>query len=130
SIALTGEGASLAGTTTVTADGGIAFFSGLSMTKAGSYTLRVSSGELTTDTSESFTITPDSADHISLSFPSSTVAGVTLDPIVATVLDQYGNTVTGFSGEVTVNFASANTLTGTTTAAAENGVATFSDISI
>ncbi len=130
SIALTTDTASLAGTTTVTADAGVATFSGLSMTKAGTYTLRVTAGNLTAGLTDTFVVTPDVADHIALDYPTTTVAGETMDAIVATVLDQYGNTVTDFSGEISIDFASANTLTGTTTVSAENGVATFGDLAI
>ncbi len=66
--------------------------------------------------------------------PSTTVAGVTIGPAVQiTARDVLGNTMTGFTGNVTMTIAAnpgGDTLSGTKTVAATSGVATFSDLSI
>ncbi len=57
-------------------------------------------------------------------------------PVRVTVVDDLGNTVTGFTGSVTVaighngGLVTPGTLSGTKTVAAVNGVATFSDLTI
>src|SRR5437762_11685848 len=65
--------------------------------------------------------------------PTTTVAGAAITPPVQlTVEDGLGNTVTSFSGNVTVVLGAnpgPGTLAGHTTVAAVNGVATFADLS-
>ena len=66
--------------------------------------------------------------------PSSVTAGVTITPPVkVTALDANGNTVTRFTGSVTIVIGtnpSGGTLSGTTSVAAISGVATFPNLSI
>src|SRR5205085_1241512 len=66
--------------------------------------------------------------------PSPAVAGVALSPAVRVVAqDALGNTLTSFNGTVTIALASnpgGDTLSGTKTVAAQNGVATFADLSV
>src|SRR5207247_8320920 len=66
--------------------------------------------------------------------PVSTTAVAAIAPAVqVTAQDGLGNTVTSFTGTVTValgNNPVAGTLTGTTTMAATNGVASFASLSI
>src|SRR5204862_412292 len=66
--------------------------------------------------------------------PSNTVAGAAISPAVqVTALDAAGNPVPSFTGSVTVALGSnpgGSTLSGTTTVAAVNGVATFVDLSL
>src|SRR3989440_185475 len=66
--------------------------------------------------------------------PSNTVAGAAISPAVQiTALDPAGNPVPSFTGSVTValgNNPGGSTLSGTTTVAAVNGVATFLDLSL
>ena len=69
--------------------------------------------------------------------PSTTLPLVTIQPPVqVAVQDEAGNTVTGFSGQVTIAIGHnggllvAGTLSGTKTVNVVNGVATFSDLSI
>ena len=45
-------------------------------------------------------VTPAAADHILITGPSNASAGTPFD-IVVTIQDQYGNTVTGYTGTVT-----------------------------
>src|SRR2546422_492059 len=65
--------------------------------------------------------------------PSTTVAGAAISPAVqVTALDAAGNPVPSFTGSVTVALGSnpgGSTLSGTTTVAAVNGVASFGDLS-
>ncbi len=130
-------GATLSGTTTVTAVRGVATFSGLSITKAGSnYTLTASSAGLITMVSAAFSITPGAAGLVFTSQPTTAAAGSVIVPAVqVTALDAFGNTVTSFTGSVTVAIAGGTgalgaQLSGTKTVTAANGVATFSDLSI
>src|SRR5439155_1269161 len=66
--------------------------------------------------------------------PTTTTASAPIaPPVQVTAQDALGNTVTSFSGSVTVALAAnpgGDTLSGTKTIAAVNGVATFSDLSI
>src|SRR5207302_559041 len=66
--------------------------------------------------------------------PTAAVAGVAISPAVQVVAqDALGNTLTSFNGSVTVALASnpgGDTLSGTKTVAAQNGVASFADLSV
>src|SRR5205085_2259334 len=66
--------------------------------------------------------------------PTPAVAGVAISPAVQVVAqDALGNTLTSFNGTVTVVLASnpgGDTLSGTKAVAAQNGVATFADLSV
>ncbi len=130
-VALASGNATLGGTMTLAATNGIATFSAVTLTKAGTYSLAFTDGLLSSATSGTFTITPTAATHLALTTPPTTsVAGANL-PVVVAVEDQYGNVVTGNSSNVTVALASGNaTLSGTLTVAASSGVATFSTLSI
>src|SRR5438132_611587 len=129
-------GGTLAGTATVTAAGGVATFSGLSVNKAGSgYTLTATAAGLRTSTSTPFTITVGALAQLVFTVqPTNVVAGATISPALqVTGQDAQGNTVTAFSGNVTVAIGSnpgGGTLGGTTTVAAVSGVATFPGLSI
>jgi hypothetical protein len=97
-----GNGATLLGTKTVTADHGVATLSGLSIQKAGTgYSLTATSGTLTSATSNSFNITAASVAQIAINGGNNQTAveGSTLGTTVGTtapsvlVTDQYGNPV-------------------------------------
>src|SRR6266853_323886 len=66
--------------------------------------------------------------------PSNAVAGTAISPAVrVSAQDALGNTLSSFTGNVTVSLVSnpgGDTLSGTKTVAAQNGVATFADLSI
>ena len=65
--------------------------------------------------------------------PQSTQAGQTMAAVRVTARDDLGNPVTGFTGTITVALGAnpgGGTLSGTTSVAAVNGVATFSTLSI
>lgn len=117
---------------------GVATFSTLSVDKVGTgYTLSASATGVTGTTSGTFAITPAAADHLIFSVqPSNTAANATITPsVVVTAVDAFGNTATGYAGNVTVamgtNAGGAGTvLAGTKVHAAVAGVATFDDLSI
>ncbi len=129
-------GGTLSGTLAVAASGGVATFSNLSINKVGTgYTLVGASTGLTSATSTPFNITVGAAAKLAFTTqPTAVVAGVSISPAVAaTVQDANGNTVTSSSASVTVAIGTnpgSGTLSGTTSAAASGGVATFSSLSI
>ncbi|HEX8453305.1 MAG TPA: Ig-like domain-containing protein [Longimicrobium sp.] len=126
----------LSGTATVAAVNGIATFSDLSINKAGAgYTLAASSGSLTGATSGPFDITPGAPAALAFTVqPSNVVASAPITPAVqVSIVDANGNLVTTATDNVTIAIGtnpSGGTLSGTTTVAAVNGVATFSNLSI
>ncbi len=127
-------GGTLGGTTTVTASNGVASFSGLTLTRAGSgYSLNISGVGLATGTSAAFAITPAAASQIVVTQGPSGVAANTAFTVVAAVEDQYGNLVTSANNAVTIAIGTnpgVGTLGGTTTVSAVNGVVTFSNLKI
>ncbi|MGC4013569.1 MAG: putative Ig domain-containing protein, partial [Luteolibacter sp.] len=117
--------ATLSGTLTQAAAGGVATFNNLSVDKVGTtYNLGASSGVLTSATSNSFTITPAAANHYTVSAPANATAGTAFN-VTVTALDQFNNTATGYAG--TVHFTSSDSsavLPANSTLT--NGVGTFS----
>ena len=135
-IATNPAGGTLSGTTTVAAVAGVATFSTLNIDHAGSgYRLSATAAGFTGVASGPFDIIPATAVRLTFSQqPTTAAAGAAIAPAVqVTALDAAGNTVTGFTGTVTVAIAAnpgAGVLSGTTTVAAINGVATFATLSI
>src|SRR3989475_464581 len=132
-------GGSLSGTTTVTASGGVATFSNLSINKTGTgYTLSATGSGLSSATSTTFNITPGAATHLAFAqHPTNTAAGASISPAVtAQVLDANNNVVTtgtGSTASIVIAIGtnpSGGTLGGTATVTASAGVATFSNLSI
>src|SRR5437762_227712 len=128
--------ATLSGTTPVAAVGGVATFVDLSVNKTGTgYTLTASASGFTPGTSTAFDITPGTATQLAFTVqPSNTVAGAAISPVVqVTALDPAGNPAPSFTGSVTVALGSnpgGSTLSGTTTVAAVNGVASFAPLTL
>ncbi len=128
-------GGTLSGTTTVAAVNGVATFSDLSLDKAGTgYILAASSAGLTSATSSAFRIDPAAAARLAfITQPSNSSVGTAITPAVrVAVQDTFGNT-TASTANVTVALGSnptGGTLSGTTTVAAANGVATFNNLSL
>ena len=126
----------LSGTTTITASGGVATFSNLSINKTGNgYTLSATSTGLTSATSSAFNITAGAATQLVFSQqPTNTVAGSSISPAVTLqVEDANGNVVTSSTASITVAIGTnpgGGTLSGTKTVSAVSGVATFSGLSI
>ena len=128
----TGPG-TLTGTVTVNAVNGVATFSDVKIDEAGTYTLTASDDSLDKATSSSFTVSAGAAAQLAFSQqPTGVSAGASITPAVTIdVEDQFGNVVTTDSSDVTLSLASGSgTLSGTTTVAAVDGVATFSNLSV
>ena len=128
------SGATLLGTTTVSAVDGVATFSDLQINTAGSdYTLTVSSSGLTSLVSSAFDIAVGSASTLVVATnPSESAANDVLStqPVVH-IADDYGNIITAATGTVSVAIVSGlGTLTGTASVTAISGVATFTDLGI
>lgn len=130
-----GGAATLSGTLTVAASGGIATFSDININKAfAGYTLSATSAGLTSATSTGFNITPATKAKLAFSVePSNTEQNASISPaIVVQIQDTYGNK-TSDTDSITLAFnnnAGGGTLSGTLTQAASAGEATFNDISI
>ncbi len=129
-------GSNLIGTTTVTASSGNITFNNLSLNRVGvGYTLSATSTGLTPATSSAFNISPGAASGVFFTVqPTSATAGQAISPAVQVAMrDANSNVVTSFTGNITVAILvnpGSSTLSGTTTAAAVNGVATFADLSL
>ena len=134
------SGATLSGTATVTADSGLATFSGLSLNRAGSgYTLVATASGLTGVASQAFDVTavpPPPPTATALRFtsqPQSAQTGGSLGTIAVAAVDSTGTTVASFAGSITLAIGAnpgGGTLSGTASAPASSGVATFSGLSI
>jgi subtilase family serine protease len=127
----------LSGALTQTVSNGVATFSNLSINKTGiGYTLQASSGALTGATSAAFNITPGAASQLIFGQqPTNTPAGSTINPAVTVrILDANSNLVTtDNTDQVTIAIGSnpgGATLSGTQTVTAQNGLATFSNLSL
>jgi hypothetical protein len=122
---------SLSGTVTVAASSGVVTLSNVILDTAGNHTLTASEGGLTPATSNSFVVSPAAAAKMVYGVqPSDVTAGVADSPsIVVDIEDQFGNIVTSDSSSVTIAVATGPGLpTGTLTATASSGVATFSNV--
>jgi sugar lactone lactonase YvrE/Tol biopolymer transport system component len=117
----------LGGPTSAAAVNGTATFSGLLLTRAGSYTLTATTANLIGGFSVPFAVNPGPAAGLALTPPSTATAGVPFSATV-TVEDALGNVVPSFNGPVNIRLGanpSGATLGGTTPVNAVNGVATF-----
>ncbi len=128
-------GDTLGGTLTVIATGGVATFSGLTLTRAASGdTLQASAGSVDSATTGAITVTPAAATQLVITQqPPSTVKVSTRFTMKASIEDTYGNVVTTASGPVSVAFANnptGATLGGTLTVSPSQGVASFSNLTI
>jgi Chitobiase/beta-hexosaminidase C-terminal domain/Pectate lyase superfamily protein len=128
-------GTGLGGTLTATPQKGVATFSNLTVSTAGTYTLSASSPSLTSATSAGFTITaPSLPAAAKLAFsvqPSNAATQATITPAVqVSVEDSSGTVVTTATNPITVALAGGTGLGGTLTATPQKGIATFSDLSV
>lgn len=134
SIATNPGGGALSGTLTVAAVAGIATFNNLSLDISGGYTLSITSGGLTNDTTSAINIVGGAATQIEITTqPVNTVAGVVMPGVIFTLKDAFGNIDTNNTDTVTIFILSnpaSGTLSGTTSKAAVAGVVTFDDLSI
>ena len=127
-------GGNLGGTLTVTAQNGVARFSGLTLTAAGSgYTLQAAFGQNVATTS-GFTVTPASATRLAvISEPPVRIGVKQAFGVSVAVLDQFGNVESGYSGTVTLSLASGpsgGALGGILTVPVQNGVAVFTRLKL
>ncbi len=134
SLALAG-GAGLGGTLTISADDGVASFSGLTIDRAGSgYTLQASGAGLTGASSTAFLVTPATASQlVTISQPPTNLTAGQAFGFTVAAEDPYGNVVTGFDGTVTASMASdpgSAPLLGSLTVTASQGLANFSGLTI
>lgn len=136
SIGTNPGGGTLSGTVVVTAVNGIATFNNIKIDKVGNgYTLIATSGTLTGDASGAFSITAGGAFQLKFSQqPSNSTAGQAISPaITVRVEDAGGNLVTATTQNITLGIGTnpgGGTLSGTTTVATVNGVATFNNLAI
>ncbi len=129
-------GASLGGTLTATASGGVATFSGLTLNKAASgYTLEVSASGIGAGVSSPMTVMVAAASRVVITSqpPASVTAGSGFG-LQTSIEDAYGNVETGDNTDV-VSAALASgprgaTLGGTLSATVSEGVATFSGLTL
>jgi hypothetical protein len=134
-VTLTLNGGTFAGggnTATATVSSGVATFSNLVISAAGTYTLTATDGSLTSATSNAFPVqTP-----AKLAFtrqPANGIVGQALaPPVTVAVEDAGGSTVTADTSTVTLTLSSGTFASGgnTATAAAVNGVASFGNLVI
>jgi MYXO-CTERM domain-containing protein len=129
------SGGTLSGTTTATMTGGVATFSNLSLNKVGvGYTLTATSTGLTDATSSAFKIVAGPPAKLAiLTQPGNSSAGAAISPAVRVALLDGQDNPTTSTGAVSIALAAntaGGTLSGTTTVAAVNGVATFSTLAI
>ncbi|HEY0036047.1 MAG TPA: cadherin-like domain-containing protein, partial [Longimicrobium sp.] len=135
--AISSGGGTLGGTATaVTNSAGVAAFADLSISGlVGDRTLTFSATGLTSATSNSVSVSAGAAAALAFTVqPSNVVASASITPAVqVSILDASGNTVVGSSDNVTLAIGtnpSGGSLSGTATAAAVGGTATFSNLSI
>jgi hypothetical protein len=129
-------GASINGSLTISASGGIATFSNVIVGGIGTgYTLSASDAALTGTTSTSFNVVPGAAHHLLFGQqPTTAVAGAPISPAVTVrVVDAYNDLVPTDTSNVTLVIASnpgGAALGGTLTAAASGGIATFNNVTL
>ena len=125
----------LGGTLTMTADAGVAAFSGLTLGKvAAAETLGISGGGLSGATTNALAVAAGPATHLVITSepPGNLTAGRPFG-LVVMAEDGFGNVDPNFSGGVTLALASnpgGAILGGTTTVTAGAGVATFSGLTL
>ncbi len=130
-ITLTPSAGALSGAASATAVNGVATFSNLSMALAGTYTLTAASASLTSATSSAFTISAGAASKLAFGTqPTNTVANQPVSPAVTVKLFDAAGNLTTSTATVALATSPSTTLSGTTSAPAVGGVATFSALSI
>lgn len=128
-------GGTLTGTATVACVKGVATFSTLKFTKAGTYTLKATDGTLASATSVSIVVSPAAASKLVIGNQSTAaLAGATLAPAMTVLVeDAFGNILTNDASTVTLTLLTKpvnGVLLGTLSTKAVKGVATFSALSM
>jgi hypothetical protein len=121
----------LSGTKTVATVNGVATFTNLSIDKAGNgYTLRATGGGMGL-TSGALNILPGNVNRLSFQLaPTSATVGAPLGTIEVWVQDASGNLVTTASNSISIASSVTGSLSGTSTVAAVNGIARFTNLAI
>jgi hypothetical protein len=128
-LAATGPGA-LGGTLSATSANGVATFTGLTLTAAGSYTLTASATGVTSATSNSFAVSAAADNQLTFALaPTSAGAGL-LPKIQVAVFDAFGNPALASTAQITATATGPGAPSGATAVAALNGVATFSALTL
>ncbi len=127
--ALAGAAGQLQGTITATVTGGVATFTNLWDTTAGTVTLRFTDVGLTSPPPRTITIVPGPATHLVITTPppSTLTTGQTFT-VGVTAEDQFNNVASSFDGIVTISLAGVSGFP--TSVQAKDGVATFAGLSI
>jgi Bacterial Ig-like domain (group 1) len=128
-------GGSLGGATTQTSASGVATNTWILGALLGAQSVTASvSGVLSSATFTATGLVGAAASLVMSAIPASTLAGALLGPSIAvTAKDSQGNTVTSFTGAVSVAFGAnpgGASLSGTTTVNAVAGIATFSNLAV
>lgn len=125
-------GGAIGGTKTVAAQNGVATFSGLSLNKAGTYTLVFTDGSLPDAQVSGISVSAGSAaTAVLIQQPATATAGQAIPAVEVELEDAFGNPVGGTNFTVSIDSGPANaTLNGTKTESAPDGIATFSDLSL
>jgi adhesin/invasin len=111
---------------------GVATFSDLSLTEAGTYKLTITDGEMSAKTVKFTVSAAAAADLAFVQGPTPVKAGRSIKPAISVSLtDAFGNPITGTTVKLAIASGPAGAiLSGTLKVAAENGLATFSGISL
>ena len=128
------SGATLAGTKTVRAVGGVITFNDLSIDQLGAgFTLQATGSGLTTGVSTPVNVLAATATTLSISSQASTAALNSPIRLVVSAVDAQGNLDPTFNGDISVqlvNNPGAATLTGNLTVQAVDGLATFAGLAL
>ncbi|MCU0621733.1 MAG: hypothetical protein MUC69_09535, partial [Gemmatimonadales bacterium] len=128
-------GATLGGTLTVNAVNGVATFANLSLNRAGTgYTLAAISSGLSGATSVTFNVSVGGASRLAFAVqPASVVAGAAIAPAVQVRVEDASGNLVSSTASITMSIGAnpgGGVLSGTVTAAAVAGVATFTNLRI
>ena len=128
-VALTSGSFDPSSTVSVAAKNGVVNFTNLLIDTAGIYTLKATDGAMTSGSSHSFTVVGAPAKLVfNPAKPGNVTAGSALTSVTVDVEDSLGHVVTGDNSTVTVALTSGSFTSGTTSVAATNGVAMFTDL--
>ena len=129
-LANNSTGATLGGTLSATAVNGVADFTGLIINKPGSGYVLQATGDGLHATTTGFDVTPAgvATQLVVTSQPPSTIVAGSSFGLTVTAEDSFGNVAKTFNGIVTLGDPTVTGLGGTLTAAAVNGVVTFSSL--
>ena len=133
---LASGGGTLGGTLAATTVSGVATFTNLTLTGiTGAYTINFSSGALTSVTTGAIAVSAGAPAVLAFQVqPTDVASGAAIAPaVVVRVLDGAGNLVPTATNSITIGLGSnpgGSTLSGTVTASAVAGVATFSTLSL